>query len=105
MNLMILNVNKHLQKISQIVETYESGAFKDLQQMHRELTCSMYYLTIEQVRYNQKWNQEYYKHNSTVNAIKERHANKEVPELYMIRKVLEAAKSVSISIGYEIKLN
>jgi len=94
-----------LTKIDSIIETYESGAFKDLHVMHRELTCNMYYLSKEQVQYNVKWNQEYYNHNSTVNAVKERHANKEVPELYLCRKIMETAKGVSIAMGYEIKMN
>mgnify|MGYP003634976008 CR=1 FL=1 len=94
-----------LSKITDLVETYESGAYKDLAVMHREITCNMYFLTIEQVQANVRWNQEYYNHSSTVNAVKERHADKEVPELYMIRKVLEGAKGVSIAMGYEIKNN
>ena len=94
-----------LTKIDSIIETYESGAFKDLHVMHRELTCNMYYLSKEQVQYNVKWNQEYYNHSSTVNAVKERHANKEVPELYLCRKIMETAKGVSIAMSLEVKLN
>ena len=93
-----------LEKITDIVETYESGSYRDLEVMHRELTCNMFYLSKHQVDYNVKWNQEYYNHNSTVNAVKERHAEKEVPELYMCRKIMETAKGVSIAIGYEIKM-
>tara|TARA_R110000803_G_scaffold69058_2_gene131218 strand:+ start:5749 stop:6045 length:297 start_codon:yes stop_codon:yes gene_type:complete len=98
-------MDKILEKITDIIATYESGAFKDLHVMHRELTCNMYYLSKEQVNYHVKWNQQYYNHSSTVNAVKERHANKEVPELYMCRKIMETAKGVSIAMGYEIKMN
>lgn len=98
-------MDKILTKISDLIDTYESGSFKDLHVMHRELTCNMFKLSNEQVKYNVKWNQEYYNHSSTVNAVKERHANKEVPELYLCRKVLDAAKGVSIAMGYEIKMN
>lgn len=94
-----------LSKITSIIETYESGAFKDLHVMHRELTCNMFYLSKEQVNYNVLWNKEYHNHKSSVNAVKERHANKVVPELYMCRKIMDAAKSVSIAMGYEIKMN
>lgn len=94
-----------LEKITAIIETYDSGCYKDLSVMHRELTCNMYYLTKEQVEANQRWNAAYYNHQSTVNAVKERHADKEVPELYLCRKILEAAKGVSIAMGYEMKLN
>lgn len=97
--------NEILDKISSIVETYEGGSYKDLNEMHRELSCNMFYLSKEQVEYNVKWNNEYYNHSSTVNAVKERHANKEVPELYMCRKIMETAKSVSIAMGYELKMN
>lgn len=98
-------IEEILTKISDIVETYESGAYKNLPEMHRILTCNMYYLSQEQVKANVRWNQEYYNHQSTVNAVKERHADKEVPELYMCRKIMETAKGVSIAMGYEIKLN
>ena len=94
-----------LNKITDIIETYESGAYKNLFEMHRELTCNMYYLSVKQVEYNVKWNQEYYNNPSKTNAIKQRHADKVVPELYMCRKIMESSKSVSIAMGYEIKLN
>ena len=94
-----------LKKISDIVETYESGAYKDLNEMHRILTCNMYYLSQKQVEYNVEWNREYYNHKSTVNAVKQRHADKEVPELYMCRKIMETAKGVSIAMSLEIKMN
>ena len=94
-----------LKKITAIIETYESGAFKDLHIMHRELTCNMFYLSKEQVNYNVKWNREYYNHQSKVNAIKVRHADKEVPELYMCRKIMETAKGVSIAMSLEVKMN
>lgn len=94
-----------LNKITAIIETYEGGSYKDLHVMHRKLTCNMFHLSKEQVKANVKWNTEYYNHDSKVNAIKQRHADKVVPELYMCRKIMDAAKSVSIAMGYEIKLN
>ena len=94
-----------LYKISDIIQTYESGAFKDLHVMHRELTCNMYYLSQEQVKAHQKWNKHYYNSNETTNAAKERECDKLVPELYMCRKIMETAKGVSIAMGYEIKMN
>lgn len=94
-----------LNKISDIIQTYESGAFKDLHVMHRELTCNMYYLSIEQVKAHQKWNAHYYNSKETTNAGKERECDRDVPELYMCRKIMETAKGVSIAMGYEIKMN
>ena len=96
-----------LENITEIVETYQKGQYRGLNEMHRELACDMYYLTKYQVEFNQKWNDAYHNFNELVGktsaAAKERHADKEVPQLYMCRKILEAAKGISISIGYEIK--
>ena len=94
-----------LQKITDIVETYESGSFKDLHVMHRELTCQMFHLSREQVKAHQEHNKRYYLSEEKTNAGKEREADKLVPELYMCRKIMETAKGVSIAMGYEIKLN
>jgi hypothetical protein len=98
-------MDKILNKISSIVETYESGSFKDLHIMHRELVCNMYYLSQIQVQAHVKHNRYYYLSKEKTNAAKERECDKLVPELYMCRKVMDAAKGVSIAIGYEIKLN
>jgi hypothetical protein len=98
-------MDKILQKITDIIETYESGAFKDLHVMHRELTCNMFYLSKEQVKSHQNWNKAYYNSNEKTNAAKEREADKLVPELYLCRKILETAKGVSIAMNYEIRMN
>ena len=94
-----------LKKITDIVETYESGAYKDLHIMHRELTCQMFHLSNEQVKAHQEHNKRYYLSKEKTNAAKEREADKLVPELYMCRKILETAKGVSIAMTYELKLN
>ncbi len=92
-----------LDEIDDIVATYQEGEYRGLNELHRRLSTNMYWLIKYQVDFNIEWNNEYYKHHSTVNAVKERHADKVVPELYMCRKIWEAAKNVSISIGYEVK--
>ena len=94
-----------LKKISDIIDTYQRGVYKDLFEMQRELTCQMFYLTQKQVEYNLEWNQEYHNHKSTVNAVKQRHADKVVPELYACRKIITAATNVSIAMSLEIKMN
>jgi hypothetical protein len=98
-------MDKILEKITSIIETYESGAFKDLQVMHRELTCNLYYLSQEQVKAHQEWNRQYHLSKEATNAAKERECDKLVPELYLCRKIMETAKGVSIAMGYEIKMN
>lgn len=94
-----------LNNITAIINTYESGEFKDLYKMHRQLTCNLYYLSQEQVKSHQEWNKQYYLSKATTNAGKERECDKLVPELYLCRKIMETAKGVSIAMGYEIKMN
>ena len=94
-----------LETISSIIETYDGGSYRDLAVMHRKLTCNMFYLSKNQVEFNQKWNEEYYNHQSAVNAVCERYADKAVPELYLCRKLMETAKGVSIAMGYEIRMD
>jgi len=94
-----------LNKITSIIETYEGGEYKDLNVMHRELACCIYHLSNEQVEAHQRWNQTYYNSIEKTNAAKEREADKLVPELYMCRKIIEAAKGVSIAMTLELKLN
>lgn len=98
--------NKLLEEITAIVDTYHGGEYRGLNEMHRNLACAMYYLTKYQVEFNNKWNKEYHNYQEdgkTSSAAKERYADRVVPELYMCRKILEAAKNISISISYEIK--
>ena len=96
-----------LEGIDSIVESYHQGEYKGLNNLHRNLACDMYYLTKWQVKFNQDWNSAYHNYQEpdgkTSSASKERHADKEVPELYICRKILDAAKNISISISYEIK--
>lgn len=94
-----------LNKITTIIEAYESGAYKDLYEGHRQLACNMYFLSQEQVKSHQEWNRIYYLSEEKTNAGKEREADKLVPELYMCRKIMEAARGVSIAMGYELKMN
>ena len=98
-------MEKVLNKITSIIQTYEGGAYRDLHEMHRELTCNMFYLSQEQVKAHQKWNTQYYNSTESTNAAKERECDKLVPELYMCRKIMETAKGVSIAMSLEIKLN
>jgi len=42
-------MNTILEKISDIIETYQSGAYNDLFEMQRELTCQMFFLAQKQV--------------------------------------------------------
>ena len=94
-----------LAKVTEIIQAYEGGEYKDLFKMNRELSCNIHFLTDFQVQYNVKWNQEYHNHKSNVNAVKTRYADQVVPELYMLRHIIKTATNVSISIAQEIKRN
>ena len=94
-----------MEAINEIIEEYESGAYVTqhaLSEAHRKLVSNMYYLTKFQVEFQRDWQKNYYLSAETSNAAKERMADDKVPELYMCRKILEAAKGVSISMGYEL---
>ena len=98
-------MDKILKDISDIIQAYQSEQYKDLFKMQRDLSCGMFFLKEKQVVYNLEWNKEYHNHNSKVNAVKQRHADQAVPELYACRKIYEGANNVFMSIGRELKLN
>lgn len=95
-----------LLKISNLIETYESGVWKsieDLRIMQRELTANNYYLTKHNIEYFQKYNAVQYKHKGSVSAGKIL-AEEQVPELRMIRKIMEATENVMWSMRSEISI-
>jgi hypothetical protein len=96
---------ERLKKVTDIIQTYEGGEYKDLFKMSRDLACNIHFLTDYQIQYNVKWNKEYYNHKSTVNAVKTRYADMVVPELYMLRHLIKTATNVSIAMAQEIKRN
>lgn len=98
-------LNKRLNKVSEIIEFYEGGEYKDIFKMQRILVCNIHFLTDEQIKANVEWNKQYHLHKSKINAVKERHADKVVPELYMLRHYLKSASNVLIAISQEIKRN
>jgi len=65
----------------------------------------MLFLAKEQVEANQRHNAAYYNSKEKTNAGKEREADKLVPELYLCRKIMDAAKGVSIAMSIELKMN
>lgn len=100
------SLTESLETISSIVQEYESGAFKTaeaLSAMHRELTANMFYLSKFQVDFKSDWQKAYWNAEGS-NVNRERIADTEVPELYMCRKILEAAKGVSISMTTELQI-
>ena len=95
-----------LNKISDLIETYESGAWQsseDLRKMLRELTSNIYFLTKYNIEYHEKHNAVQYKHKGSV-ASGLILANEQYPELRMLRKIMEAANNVSRSMTMELSI-
>ena len=95
-----------LEKISDLIETYESGSWQsveNLRVMQRELSANIYYLTKHNIEAFNKWNgiihNEATSHTKAVTK-----ANYEVPELRMSRKILETARGVSIAMNSELSI-
>ena len=106
MNQKILNVDKVLSKITDIIETYESGAWvssDNLRAMLRELSSNHYYLTKINIDAYNKHNAVRFKHEGSVssgNII----ADEQVPELRMTRKILDAVDHVLWSMRSELSI-
>ncbi|MCP4485669.1 MAG: hypothetical protein GY823_14135 [Flavobacteriaceae bacterium] len=95
-----------LKKITAIIETYESGVWvsaDNLRVMLRELTANNYYLTKYNIEYFQKFNAIQYKHKGSVASGKIL-AEEQVPELRIIRKIMEATENVMWSMKSELSI-
>lgn len=95
-----------LNKISDIIETYESGAWhskENLRVLLRELTSNIYFLTKYNIEYHEKHNAVQYKHKGSV-ASGLILANEQFPELRMLRKIMESANNVARSITMELSI-
>lgn len=99
-------MDKILLKIDTIITLYNSGAFiskEDLLRINKELSFNMYLLTKENIEAFNDWTTIIHNEDSSVAKATVK-ANKEVPELRMTRKILEACKGVSIQINNEIQI-
>jgi hypothetical protein len=95
-----------LNKITDLIQTYESGAWQTpdaLREMLRELTANYYYLTKHNIEAYQKHNEIQYKHKGSVAAGKIL-ADEQVPELRMLRKIMEATDHVIWSMRSELSI-
>ena len=85
---------------------YESGAWvssENLRAMLRELSSNYYHLTRFNIEYFQKYNAVQYKHKGSVSSGKIL-AEEQVPELRLLRKIMEATENVIWSIRSEISI-
>ena len=95
-----------LKKISDIIETYESGAWQSKENLRiilRELTANIYFLTKYNIEYHEKHNAIQYRHKGSV-ASGLILANEQFPELRMLRKIMESANNVARSITMELSI-
>jgi hypothetical protein len=95
-----------LQKITNLIETYESGVWvsaENLRIMLRELTANNYYLTKHNIEYFRDYNAIQYKHKGSVASGKIL-AEEQVPELRQIRKIMEATDNVIWSMRSELSI-
>lgn len=95
-----------LNKISDIIETYESGAWvsvENLRAMLRELCTNNFRLAKYNINAFNQWNSIVYNFKGS-NAAGVTKANHDVPELRMTRKILEASKQVVLSMQQELSI-
>lgn len=95
-----------LLKITEIVEKYEGGQWQSVDNLRillRALTANNYYLTKYNIEYFQKYNEIQYRHKGSVSAGKIL-AEEQVPELRMIRKIMDATDNVLWSMRSEISI-
>lgn len=108
-----LNIESILTYIDEVVTEYESGAYisqEKLLEAQRVLSSNIYWLTSIYIDYKKKYNAIIYNRPKEENgkresiASAEARAENQYPEVYACKKILEAAKSVSISINNELQL-
>ena len=95
-----------LNKISELIERYESGTWQSVANLRiilRELSTYNYRLTKFNIEYFQDHNAVQYKHKGTVSAGLIL-ANEQVPELRMTRKILFATSKVIDAVRSEIAI-
>jgi hypothetical protein len=99
-------MDKILQKITELITEYESGKWisaDNLRVMQRQLSTNIYYLTQHNIDAFNEWNGIVY-NETTSNAKAVTKADFEVPQLRMSRKILEAARGVSIAMNSELSI-
>ncbi len=99
-------MDKVLEKINDIIERYEGGEWQsveNLRVMLRELSSYNYYLSKHNIEYHRLYNAVRYKHKGSVSSGVIL-AEEQVPELRMIRKIMEAVDNILWSMKSEISI-
>ena len=96
-----------LNKITTIIDWYETAEIQHLEALNKalkSLTSQLYHLEVERALYHDKYQNVIYnltKENVSV-ARAENQANIEVPEMYLLRRIMSAAYRVADSIRTNI---
>ena len=93
-------------KINDIIIAYEGGEWKsteNLRIMQRQLTSLNYHLSKYNIQYFQQYNSIQFNHKGSVSSGKIL-AEERVPELRMIRKIMESIDNVLWSMRSEISI-
>ena len=96
-----------LAKIDEATERYETqqlGLVQDQAEILRDLSTALHFLVPHKIEAHKQWLEAYYNHKGS-NPQKERHADKTVPDLYMIRHFLNSGYKVMESIRSTLSAN
>jgi hypothetical protein len=100
-------MDKVLERITELIQTYESGEWLSPDKLRiilRELSANYYYLTKVNIESYNNWNNVVYNRGKdSVSGAKVK-ADKEVPELRITRKILEATDHVIWSVRSELSI-
>jgi len=95
-----------LATITTIIQTYESGEWQSsdsLRIMLRKLSSNYYYLTKYNIEFHEKHNAVQYKHKGSVSGGLIL-ANEQIPELRMLRKIMDSTQHVIWSMRSELSI-
>lgn len=99
-------MEKILENIAEIIETYESGSWQSVENLRvllRRLTANNYQLSKHNIEYFRKYNEIQYRHKGAIGRGKIL-AEEQVPELRMTRKIMESARHVIDAIRSELSI-
>ena len=97
-----------LAEISRYIEMYQEMKLKlvsDQSNILRSLTTNLAHLETYRADYYDEWLDVYFRNKDLSNAAREKIADKEVPQLHRIRKVMRGGYKVTDSIRSTISVN
>ena len=97
-----------LAEVARYIEMYQEMKLKlvsDQSNILRSLTTNLAQLETYRADYYDEWLDVYFKHKDLSNAAREKLADKEVPQLHRIRKIMRGSYAVVNSIRSTISVN